>query len=404
MKKLLTALCALFATSVVYAELYTPHRFVEWGVETTAGVSNSYFCVPDYLQKEIVFDLQEIANDLSGKGLCFDVLGEATTFFNINLGKKFRLGFFAGVEASGYLNVADDLFNVLGKGITIGDTQNFSISGYGDVFATAGVSFYTTWRGWGIKVQPTYFVPVAYVADATATVKAENNSDGSIEVRAEAPVDIYTVIDMDTIDGGVTADQISEAAKNGGFDLSLEVERRVLRTLDVGVFTRIPIVPGRLGYKMTAYMYAYYVENGLLNYLSETEEHDSDNGIEDIVYSTASYKVHRPFRLGAEAAWRPFGKWMTFRPELALAVRNPYSSDMVVYPEYNLGAELSLFNILGLTAATGYQNRVFVQSLCLMLNARVVELDIGASLRGADFTRSFNLSGAGAFAAVKIGF
>ncbi|MCR5725340.1 MAG: hypothetical protein K6G80_09675 [Treponema sp.] len=405
MKKLLAAICAVTTASLLSAELYKPNRIVEFGVETGVGVSNNYFCLPDYLKEEIVFDLKDIADTMAGDGMIIDLYSTSRTFLNINVNEKFRLGFFSGLEASGYINIAEDLFKVLGKGVSIGETQNFQIEGYGDIFATSGISFQTKYRDYGIKIIPTFFMPVLYVANATASVKAVNNSDGSIEVRADAPLDVYTAIDMENIDDEeFTADKLNELFKTGGFDLTLEVEKQVRKTVDVGLFTRIPIIPGRMKHKMTAHMYAYYVENGFLNYMSEDESHETDHGVDDIVYSSASFKVHRPFRLGAEAAWRPFGKWMTFRPELAIAVRNPYSSEMTFYPEYALSATFSLFNILGLTAATGYQNRVFVQTLSLMLNARVLEIDAGASLRGANFSRSFNYSGLGAYIAVKAGF
>lgn len=404
MKKLLTTFLAITTASLISAELYKPHRFVEVGVTATAGASNNYFSATDYLHKEVVVDLRKIAEEMPEDGLYLDTLVQTQAFINFNFGQRFRLGLFTGIEGSGGLNIEKDLFDLLGKGYSVGETKNIAIKGHGDVFATAGLSYATRIGSFGIKITPTYFVPIAYVADASATVSVTNTESGAIRASAYAPVDIYTVIDMEHVkDDGVTAEQINEAAKNGGIDLSLAIEKPLFNSLDVGVFTRIPIVPGTLKHKMTANVYAYYTENNLLGYLDETEESEHDHGVDDIVYTSGSYKAHRPFRLGAEAAWRPFGNLLTFRPEVAVAARNPYSQDMQIYAEYSFGAELSLFNIIGINASTAYQNQVFVQSLGLMLNIRLLEIDAGASLRGADFANSFNYTGFGAFISVKAG-
>ena len=215
---------------------------------------------------------------------------------------------------------------------------------------------------------------------------------------------VYFEIKNARLKDGFKTDYISEAVKNGGFDLSFAVEKQVLRTLDVGMYTRVPLVPGRLNYKMTANVYANFIETKALGFIDNTEEHSLDYGVDDITYSTASFAAFRPFKLGIEVAWRPFGKWMVFRPELAVVMRNPYSTAAIIYPEYSLGAEFSLFNVVRLQAATAYRDRVFVQSVGVALNVRLIEIELGAAFRGAEFTNSFNYSGAGAFAAVRIGF
>ena len=90
---------------------------------------------------------------------------------------------------------------------------------------------------------------------------------------------------------------------------------------------------------------------------------------------------------------------------IALVVRNPYTSGArTVYPEFSLSAEAALKEIIGINFSTSYLNRVFVQQLGLMLNFRVIELNIKAMLRGGSFVNSFNWTGAGAYVGVRIGF
>lgn len=405
MKKALVCFLMSLSSLVAFADLYTPARFIEVGVQANAGVSNNYFLAPDYLQKEIVFDLHKIAQELPADGLELDAVVNAKTFLHIAVSRNTQLDFFTAVEGSGYVNISHELFDLLGEGYSVGDHKSIDISGHADVFASTGMSLYKRINGFGVTVTPSFFIPVAYVVDATATVEVQNTDAGKVTATATAPVDVYTVVDAENIkDKGMTSDQLSEAVKSGGFDIALCVEKQVLDSLDAGVFTRIPVVPGRMKHKMTANMYAYYTENKLLGYLDETHADESGHGVDDIVYSSASLLVHRPFRLGAELAWRPFGQWMTFRPMLACAARNPYTSSMQWMLEYALSAELDILKVLRFKAETALQNQVFVQSVAVAVNARLLEIDLGCALRGADFTRSFDYSGAGAYVCVKAGF
>lgn len=403
MKKLVTTCLVLLATTLASADLYQQNRWIEFGLSGMAGASNSYFSITDVLKTHVVIDLRKIAEEMPQNGWNLDAVIDARAFFNLNFGRHFRLGFFSGVEGSGNVHFSNDLFALLGKGYNVGESKDFKIQSNGDIFAVTGFSFATRLYDFGITVTPAYVVPIVHIAEAMATVSFTNHANGYTRVEARAPVDIYTIIDMGDNDDGSTSEQISTAVRNGGFDLSLAVERQVLRTLDVGMSVRIPIVPGHLHYRMETNMYARFTESNMLGFLEGTEEQSYEHGVDDVVYSCASVKVHRPFRLGTEAAWRPFGKWMVFRQELALVVRNPYTSDSHVYPEYSLSAECSLFNIFTLNTATAYRNCVFEQSLGFMINARLLEIDMGAAFRSADFANSFNYTGAGVFVAVKVG-
>ena len=51
MKRIL-ALCIFVLSSLMaFAELYTPHRYVELGIDTQAGSSNNYFRIDDVFKK-----------------------------------------------------------------------------------------------------------------------------------------------------------------------------------------------------------------------------------------------------------------------------------------------------------------------------------------------------------------
>jgi hypothetical protein len=409
MKKLICIILALSVSLAAFAELHKPNRIVEIGLDSSVGVSNNYFDVRDILVENLVFDLQKIADEMPAGGLNFNAAFDSDFFINVNAKPTFRLGFFIGFDGSGIVNVPQQLFTLLAEGNSIDDTESVKLNASAQVFADMGITYHTVYRGYGLTITPAYYLPIVSVPDAEAKVTYTTNSDGTIRANATAPVTVYSLLDMKQfVDGDSSSadiqSQISDAMKCGGFDLALAVEHPVLSTLEVGAFTRIPILPGHLNYKMTANAHAEATVNNILGTLDDTNSSDTDYDVDDPVYDTASYTIYRPFRLGVEAAWRPFGSWCTLAPAVALVVRSPYSSDAVFYPEYRLDSTFSLYNIVALKFGTAYEGQVFIQRMGFMLNARVVEFDVETSLQGTDFFNSFNYGGLGVYAGVRIGF
>ena len=412
MKKLITLLAVLGITVSLWAELYTPHRFIEFGVDTEEGASNNYFRIDEIFVKKLVIDLQKMSKDLSGSGLKLGFMTDEKVFFNFNRGERFRLGIFTQLEGAGFANAPESLFDLLGKGYKAGDKFSADVEGFADLFFSIGVNFHTTiFEKYGITVTPAYFVPLAYVEKMTAEVSLTSGSDTGIRAEAVAPIDVYSPFSLqkykeNAFSGGDIPSDLGKSLQKGGFDLALEVERPIFRSLDLGVFTRIPLVPATLDHKMSMRAYAYYSVNNLMGVLDDSMETDSDYGMDDFVYTSGeSKKVWRPFRFGVEGAWRPFGDWCTFRPMIALVVRNPYTSGArIVYPEYALVAEGMFFNMLGLNVGTSYKNKAFIQQLGLTFNFRVFELNAKVMLRGSSFVSSFNWNGAGAAVGIRFGW
>ena len=122
------------------------------------------------------------------------------------------------------------------------------------------------------------------------------------------------------------------------------------------------------------------------------------------IYGKEKYWISRPFRTGAEIAWRPFGNWMKFGALLGLGVKYPWTSEAKPYIEYKGTVEASLFNILGINFSSSYINEVFVHQAGFMLNCRVLEIDCGVSAQGANFKKSCQGSGFGAYTGIRIGW
>ena len=410
MKKLMLSCAVLCFFSSLGAELYIPQRFIEFGVEVSAGASNNLYGVPDILTETITIDLQKVADSLGRNGFVMDAFADANVFFNLNLSEKFRLGFFTNVSGSTYVGIGRGMFDLLASGWDFGEAKKFSATAYGDLFMNVGASFHTTiLQNYGITITPTYVVPLAYADNASGNITFLTEQSGTIRATAEASFTVYTAMDMEDFSADDVVDNIFSVMSKGGFDLSFEVERPVLKRLDMGIFGRVPIIPGRLSYKMSRTMWAWFEEENLFNDLLNASgdnpfanRYDYDEG--EIEYDQSTKYVFRPFRLGVEAAWRPFGSWCVFRPKLGFAVRHPYSSHAVFYPEYALDAHVTLFKVVGFQFGTAYEDRIFVQRVGLMLNTRIVQIDVKALFRSEDFINSFRLAGAGAYAGVRFGF
>ncbi len=397
-----------FADQNMAADMYKPNRYFEIGVDAEAGAANNYFSTSNLLVKDLVLDFNQIASDISDDGLQFAANTHDKVFMNLNIGEKCMLSFFGGVDAAGSFNISHDLFEFLAEGIDIGQTRKVDVTGQFESFIHAGVSLQTKIKGFAVKVSPSYFVPLFYIPETTATGSLSTKATGEIQAYASAPIEIYSCVSLQGIldDSESPEVAVGEIMSNGGFDLSLALERRWLTSLDAGIFTRIPIIPGKLPYKATTSYYASFETNGVLAKLSDSEEHTSDHGHTDWEYFEDSHKLHRPLKVGLNASYRPMGgaKWLRINPMAGLAVRNPYTSDSEVYLEYSLDMLLSIFNIVNFTVGTSYLDEVFYQKAGIGFNFRVIEIICQARLAGTDFTTSFSGTGASAYAGVRIGF
>ena len=401
--------------------LAKPHRYFEIGVDSNIAAANNLYGIKDVFKKELVIDLEQISNDLKDSGFNAGFLNQEQVFLNLNLGSRIRFSAFAGIEASSHMNISDDLFELLGSGLRVGETKTVDVTGYADVFANVGVSFQTIVNNYGIKITPTYFVPIVYVPKSTATGRLETSSSGAIKASAESNVDIYTAVNMhDFMEDEKTLDNLSlDAAKilsNGGFDLTLELDHNWFHRFNAGLYTRIPILAGTLNYKMSTRFWASYYTEGLLDDVLNDELPSPEHGIgwedeetgekETIRYSEETYKAYRPFKLGVKASYSPFGDWLKIQPSLGIAVRNPYSSDeRIFYPEYSLDFRISLVKrIFNFNFGTAYQSQIFQQRAGFSLNLRVLEILAQASMCGTSLMSSFDRNGYGAMVGVRIGF
>ena len=78
------------------------------------------------------------------------------------------------------------------------------------------------------------------------------------------------------------------------------------------------------------------------------------------------------------------------------------------YFDYDLMLDLmgsiGSHELAALRLATSRENEVFCQSVGIMLNLRVLELNVAVASQSADFLKSFQLAGLGAKVGVRVGF
>lgn len=382
-----------------------PHRYFEMGTAIDFNLSNNYFNVTDLLKKDLVIDLEKIADEMPDKGWLLNVNLYPNFFMNLNLKNGVHVGLNTGVDVYGSMNVSKDLFDFIGYGNKMGETLSFSSDMRGDAFVYAGIAVGFNLFGFHLEVMPSLFKPLIHAETSEMSATVENPEGGGLKARLVSELALYSCIDIDNTDN--LQESILDAIKEGwGFDIESSLEHKIFNTLNGAVYSRIPIVPGRLNYAAKMNMeYSMEMDN-LLDFSDEsltTETKDPE-----MTYGSADYKLHRPFRMGAQVAWRPFGKWFTLGGLVGFGVKEPFTSNWHGYFEYKLSCDIDLFiknwDFLGLHTYTSYMNEVFHHSVGLLLNLRVIEFNVGVSVTGGSFVSSFKGAGVGAYFMTSFGF
>ncbi len=415
MKRIIFAILA-FSLFPLFAELHPARRYVELGISSNIMVSQNVMPLADIFKKNLVLDLKKIYSDMSASGATVAISETDDIHLDFNF-SKFGFGFFAASEFGANLNISKDLFKVF-DGISPGTVYEADANVWAESFSTFSVPVRFNIDKWRIKITPTYFVPMFYVPSTTVKGSAVNGLDGSVTVTATAPIEFYTVSEFKGLikDGDFSTDFVnqidassllSDIASSGGVDLSVAVEYPLKETLDIGGYLTAPLLPGRMKHKVSAVATLSIHTDSLMQVMFDDESPDTEAKISDAVYSSASYVVNRPLRLGVECAWRPVGKWLTLRGLAGAALRNPFGEDVSIkslYPEYKLGVDFVALGMFGLSLSTQYTKKVFAHGLDIMLNFRAVEFDICAAVCSPSFVQSFKGEGVSAGVGVKFGW
>ena len=415
MKKIFFAIFA-FSLLPLFAELYPARRYVELGVGANAMAAQDGMPLTEIFKKHLVLDLKKIQSGMNKSGLTLALSAQEDFHLDFNF-RTFGVGLRADSEFNANFNITKDLFDVL-DGVKPGSVYKGEANFWIQSFSAFSIPIRFNVNKWKVTITPACFVPCVYVPATTVRGKAVNGVDGTVTVSASAPLEIYTISEFKGLikDGDFSTDFVnkfdssalaSDIATSAGVDLGAAAEYALTDELDIGGYIRTPLYPGHLRHKITATATVSVSSDSLLKMIVDERSPDSEAKLSDAVYSSASYVVNRPFKLGVECAWRPVGKWLTLRGALGMGLRNPFGQDVSIkslYPEYRFGAEVVGIGMFGIGLSTAYTQKVFSHGLDLMLNFRAVEFDFSAAVCSPSFIQSFKGEGALAGVAVKFGW
>lgn len=436
MKKIFVLACfaLILVPYAAVAELYPEPRFVEFGTGVGFGADQNLFSLEDIFKETITLDFAKIYDRMersNSAGMIMDAEFNPQFSFKLNF-PVFSAGLIVDMQTSTRFTVGKDLFYFLGYGNPGGSDISVTLKPGLQSFIVASTPVKLKFGRMRVKVSPTFFAPMAYIPYSTASLKAtvsQNDGVYSISAKSES-LDFYTLVDVGAfMDSERLAEMVSNPmlfasdigqgiGKSLGFNLSAEVELPILRTFDAGAYITLPIVPGRLKYKSSVWV-DYSIEDISLQNIMNSSGSEDGSGISFTMpemgthygfsgFSPTSYSINMPFRLGVEGAWRPFGKWCTFRPIVGMAANNPFGKDFrwkeSVYFEYGLVAELKILYVLNLSFSHRYMEQVYMNRIGLAFNFRLMELDVALATASPSFVSSWSLSGVNAMVGIKIGF
>lgn len=456
MKKLSLVLSALiFSSSLAFAQLYPPKRIFEVGTELTFSASQNAINVTDIFVENLVLDFTKIADGLNGNGLLFDLGADADFYTNLNIGKRWGIGLFTDVNASLELGVGQGFWDFLAYGNWDEATNSpqetqFDLSLSLESFLEFGAPIKFGLKNLGIKVTPSYYLPLAYIPYTSASMvvsPGDSSSGKTLTATGEASFNLYTPISLSGVlsvdeNGSLNFDSDSlnaifsdltsnigttamELLQNGGISLGISADYPLFKTLTVGAYADFPLTPGKLSYKTSGTITGSAEVDGLLDILTssssssessssgsssssssssgtsssstESSSSESSNSSEyyrydytfsDISYTELeeAYSVRKPLRFGGELAWRPFGNWFTIRGKLGYAARNPFGED------WNWKNSMFMEYSGGVDISIFYILRLYAQTSYID-KVYAQQLGVGLNLRALELTAKIASSG-----------
>ena len=398
-------LAIVFAASVIstaaFSKNFFSQRFFEIRTGAEAGFSNNLFALNDFMRKDLVIDLNKIADECPEDGWDIRAGAAPTVAVNLNI-KDFHLGFSSGMEMYSTTSVGKDLFDFLGYGNKVGETLEFKYQNDTDVFSYAQMDLGFRVGKFRIKAQPAVFLPVISIRGGGGKVTVLNDSDGNLSVGMDLNLNVYSVMDLKSEDDNVMFDfdKIGEALLSGyGFDMGGGVSYDLTKNLVLGATCHFPIVPGFLNHKATV--------TGGFDYnmkLTDFEQSEKTTRDTEVKNEDAHLAINRPMKFGLYLDKKILGGLFNAKASGGLGISRPFTEDAVFYPEYYFGFGLNLIDIFKIGVSTEYKDQIFIHQLGTTINVRFFQLDVGASTQASNFLKSMAFAGMGGYAYVTVGF
>jgi len=406
MKKIFALIISITVIcSALSARNFFSGRFFEIKTGTGLGLSNNLITGNDIFQKDLVIDLRKLADDCPDDGMNF--IANATPGVEVNFNiSKLHIGLSAGAEMYGKFAIGKELFDFAGYGNKVGETLNLSFTAETDIFAYSQLDVGWDVRKFKLHVKPAVFVPVLSTRGNGGTVSVTNGVDGSIHAAVDINTDIYSPIDMEnaqsyfkqvTSGGNIFS---SPLFAGYGFDLGAYLALPFSKSLSLDFDVRIPLTPGHIYKKSTVTShYSYDAKFSDMANGESKQENPTFTGYQD-----ADFAIHRPLKFNVYLDKNLLGTLFNARAGGGFGIRHPFSGDAQFYPEYYAGLTLSLIDLFKIGVSTQYKDQVFIHQLGTTLSIRFVQVDVGVSTQSANFKKSFEVAGVGAYAYVTVGF
>lgn len=375
-------------------------RTFEIGFSAFVGLDNDFISAKQVLQEHVVIDLDELKE---GFRFNFNMM-VSPFFFNFNYRDKWGFGLSTALQATGSVSLSGNM-------ITLSQAEDEKSEVAGAAFLEVGAPVFFHINKLKVKVRPSVFYPLLYVDKEKSDISYTYKTVGEDQTQADVAykMRVYTAMSLEDTD----ADIVPTASP--GVDLNIGAEFPLSKVLgisnalpfldfDVGVdFINIPVVPGALKDYME--LAGNIGTGGPVNVFDPDFDMENLVETEDTIYGAdGGIKVVRPFKFLAHIDWRPLGgsKLLTIIPVIGFAINplyiEPFSMETV------LKGRLDFFNILKLTVGTGFEDRLWKNSVDVALNLRAFEINLGVDMRSTDYAKSLQGAGLGVSTGFKFGW
>jgi len=404
MKKVLIIFLLIFVPFCVFAKDKTEKkktldRTFEIGLlNIDFNLANSFLSVKDILKEVIIIDLDKLSDGFK-INFGFNIV---PLYINYNSKKGWGFGLSAGVSAFGVINLSGKMLNL---DEAIKDNSDVG----GAVFSSLTLNTFYDVKKLKIKFNPSLFTALVYVAPpgsmTSSVIYTLDYSNGTV-MNIDYASRVYI---------GYSLDNNFSITSNPGLDFTVGLEyplakeiglKEKLPILDFDValdFINIPFIPSTLtDYIQVKGQVGRDTPIKLIN-----KDDDDDSGLfssDGVVKGTKVVKVSRPFKMLTRADWRPlFGtKFLTITPVIGFCYSEFYYQPFSF--EGGLNACLNFGNIFLLKGGLNYTDRMFVNSLGVVLNSKIFEFDIGLDLRSQEISQLWRGAGFGLSFGIKFGW
>jgi hypothetical protein len=350
------------------------------------GFGNNVLGVGEIFTDTLVLDLDKLDDGLKiNMGLDVTPL-----YFRVNRDNKWGFGLDLGrVTAYGNLDFSG---NLLRFNRTEGDEFGVGAAAFVDV----GIPVFfhiNKLKGFKINVRLAGYIPVVYMTP-DMKYSYEESGSGSI-IALDYTAKLYTIESLNP-DSNQNLDFFM------GVDFSAGVEYPLYSWIDLGVdIINIPLVPGSLNQYMLAGG-GISLNSGKVKFDGDILE-DALNTQDSTKYGTDKKYILRPFKTVFYANYRPLDKEsLTLIPRLGFSINHVYTTPASL--EIGANVRYDINNRFIAALGVNYEDRMWKNSIDLVLNLRAFELDIGASMQAPGFLKSWQLAGYGLNFGLKFGW